>query len=195
MHVIRNVEGVNIDLNEFGTSEHVALNMLKDLYGSAKEVAKEVTKRAGDAIRSACDIDRVLRDPELLKYANGRVAELEDALRTIIAGCGNKDIRTILTNAGPYLFAFIYYPGMPLHSNGSERIIRSWVAVVRRANGPFPNWTAARNFSILQTFAATCIKNGLSAHDSILAMAENPDWGIFTACVPSPIFGKRKVAE
>ena len=47
MHAIRNAEGVNIDLNEFGTSEHVALNMLKDLYVSAKEVAKEVTKRAG----------------------------------------------------------------------------------------------------------------------------------------------------
>ena len=195
VHVIRNVEGVNIDLNEFGTSEHVALNMLKDLYVSAKEVAKEVTKRARGAIQSACDIDRVLRDPELLNYVNGRVVELEGALEVIIAGCGNNNIRTILQNAGPYLFAFIYYPGMPPHNNGSERIVRSWVAVVRRANGPLPNWTAARNFSILQTFAATCIKNGLSAHDSILAMAENPDWGIFTACVPPPIFGKRKVAE
>ena len=67
--------------------------------------------------------------------------------------------------------------------------------MVRRVNGPFPNWTAAKNFSILQTFAATCGKGGLSAHDSLLAMAENPDWGIFTACVPPPIFGKRKVAE
>ena len=67
--------------------------------------------------------------------------------------------------------------------------------MVRRANGPFPNWTAARNFSIPQTFAATCRKGGLSAHDSLLAMAENPDRGIFTACVPPSIFGKRKAAE
>ena len=176
VYVIRNVEGVNIDLNEFGTPEHAVPDMLRDLYGSAKEAAKDVTERAGGVIRSACDIDCVFRDPELLKYAGERVAELEGALEVIIAGCGNNNIRTILQNAGPYLFAFIYYPGMPPHNNGSERIVRSWVAVVRRANGPFPNWTAARNFSILQTFAATCRKNGLSAHDSILAMAENPDW-------------------
>lgn len=68
-------------------------------------------------------------------------------------------------------------------------------AVVRRANGPLPNWTTARNFSILQSFAATCRKNGLSAHDSLPVMAENPDRGIFTACVLSPIFGRRKAAE
>ena len=84
---------------------------------------------------------------------------------------------------------------MPPHNNGSERIVRSRVTVVRRANGPFPNWIAARNFSILQTFAAPCGKGGLSAHDSILAMAVNPDRGIFATCVPPPIFGKRKVAE
>ena len=45
--MIRNVEGVNIDMNEFGTPEHVAPGILRDLYGSAKEVAKEATKRAG----------------------------------------------------------------------------------------------------------------------------------------------------
>ena len=84
---------------------------------------------------------------------------------------------------------------MPPRNNGMEQIVCSWVAAVRRASGPFPNRTAARNFSILQTFAATRGKGRLSAHYSILAMAENPDWGIFTACVPPPIFGKRKVAE
>ena len=47
VHVIRNVEGANIDMNEFGTPEHVAPGILRDLYGSAKEVAKEATKRAG----------------------------------------------------------------------------------------------------------------------------------------------------
>ena len=52
VHVIRNVEGINIDLNEFGTPEHVALDMLRDLYGSAKEAAKDVTKMAGGVIRS-----------------------------------------------------------------------------------------------------------------------------------------------
>ena len=64
VRAIRNVEGVNVDLNEFGTPKHAAPGMLRDLYESAKEAAKEVTKRAGGAIRSACGIDRVFRDPE-----------------------------------------------------------------------------------------------------------------------------------
>ena len=84
---------------------------------------------------------------------------------------------------------------MPPHNNGSERTVRCRVAVVIGANGPFPSLTAARNFSTLQTFAATCGKGGLSAHDSLPAMAVNPDRGIFAACVPPPILGRRKAAE
>ena len=108
--------------------------------------------------------------------------------------CGNKEYvhKTIPTNAGPCPFAFVHYPGMPPRNNGTERIVRSWAAAVRRANGSFHNRTAAKNLSTLQTFAATCGKGGLSARDSILAMAENPDWGIFAACVPPPVFGRRK---
>ena len=45
---------------------------------------------------------------------------------------------------------------------------------------------------MLQTFVAACGKGGLSARDSILAMAGNPDWDIFAACVPPPILGRRK---
>ena len=47
MHAIRNAEGVNIDINELGAPEHVAPDMLRGLYDSAREVAKEATKRAG----------------------------------------------------------------------------------------------------------------------------------------------------
>ena len=47
VHAIRNAAGANIDLNGLGTPEHVAPGILRDLYGSAKEVAKETTKRAG----------------------------------------------------------------------------------------------------------------------------------------------------
>ena len=83
---------------------------------------------------------------------------------------------------------------MPPHNKDTERIVRSWVAAVRRANGQFHNRTAG-NFSMLQTLAATCGKGGLSARDSLPAMVENPDWGIFAACVPPPIFGRHMEAE
>ena len=72
MHAIRNAEGVNIDLNEFGMPEHVALDMLRDLYKSSKEAAKDVTKRAGGVMPVVSTA--FFRDPEILKYAGGRAA-------------------------------------------------------------------------------------------------------------------------
>ena len=148
-----------------------------------------MAERAGGELRSACEIDRVFRMPGVLEYADARIAELQEALQRIVSGCGNGRMATIVSNAAPYLFTFIRYPGMPPHTNGVERTIRSRVAVIRKANGPFPNRKAARNHSVLQTFAATCEKNGISAYDATLAMARDPNWSIFTAGIPPPILG------
>ena len=82
---------------------------------------------------------------------------------------------------------FIMYPGMPPHTCGVEGTIRRRIATIRKANGPFPNWTAARNYSALQTFAATCERHGIPPCEAIRAMSEDPDWSLFTARVPPPI--------
>ena len=186
IHPIRNVEAVAMGPG-LGTPEHAALEMLRGVYKAAKAAGAGVAERAGGEIRSACEIDRVSRMPGVLEYADARVAELRGALQRIASGCGNAKIATIISNAAPYLLTFIKYSGMPPHTNGIEQTIRRRVAVIRKANGPFPNWKAAQNYSVLQTFSATCEKNGISAYGATLAMAGDPDWGVFTAGIPPPI--------
>ena len=188
IHPIRNMEEVAMGAG-LATPEHAALETFRGVYEAAKGAGAEVAERAGGELRSACEIDRVFRMPGALEYADARMAELQETLQRIVSGCGNGRMTTIVSNAAPHLFTFIRYPGIPPHTNGVERTIRSRVAVIRKANGPFPNRKAARNYSVLQTFAATCEKNGISAYDATLAMARDPDWSIFTAGIPPPILG------
>ena len=84
------------------------------------------------------------------------------------------------------MFAAVRIPGMPLHSNGTERTIRDMLVVDRR-RVRFPDWRAARNFSVLRTFAATCEKNGISAYQATVRMVQDHAWDIFTDGISPPI--------
>ena len=92
-------------------------------------------------------------------------------------------VSTTLSNATPHMFSAIRIPGMPLHNNDTERTIRDLLVVDRR-RVRFPSWRAARNFSILRTFAATCEKNGTFAYQTTIRMARDPAWDIFTDGIP-----------
>ena len=96
-------------------------------------------------------------------------------------------VTTTISNALTNMFAAIWIPGMPLHNNAAERAIRDLVVDRRRVR--FPNWRAARNFSILRTFAATCEKNGISAYRATIRMARDSTRSIFADGIPPPIFG------
>ena len=77
---------------------------------------------------------------------------------------------------------------MSLENNGTERTIRDKLVIDRR-RAIFPNWRAARNFSILRTFAATCEKNGISAYQAHQQDGARPPRDIFTDGIPPPISG------
>ena len=145
---------------------------------------------AGGELACACDIDRVTNNPELLAHAQARTAGLDGMLKKIVNACGSKSIATTISNAAPELFTFILYPGMPPHTNGVELAIRHHIVSGRKKNGPFPNWMATNNFSTVRTFTATCEQQGLSVHDTIISMADDPDWDIFASGVPPPIFAR-----
>ena len=57
---------------------------------------------------------------------------------------------------------FVKRPGTPGTNNGTEGAIRWHVIRPRHVFGSLPNWRAARNYHVIQTFAATCRKNGVS---------------------------------
>ena len=186
VHVLRNVEDVAMR-NGVGSIEQSAHEVLLDLYESAKNAASIVRWMVGGDLTSACQIDLVSKTPHIRRYVDARMAEFDIVLERIVATCDSRDIATIVSNAASELFSFIKYPGMPPHNNGCERIIRRRVVMPRRQKGPFPNETAASNYSAYQTFAATCDKQNISVHDAVLGVAGNPFWDMFSSGVGPPI--------
>ena len=103
-------------------------------------------------------------------------------------------VAATLNNAFSDFVNALRYPGMPLHNNGTELIICRYVIAGRRSKGPFPNWRAAYN-STLQSFAATCEKNGVTSYRAALEMARDPSWDIFASGVPPPILAGGAAAD
>ena len=167
VHVLRNVEDVAMKKG-IGSPEQTAHEVLLDLYKSAKSAASIVRWLTGGNLKSACQIDLVSQMPHVRQYADARIAEFNIVLEKIVSACNNVDVATIISNAAPELFTFIKYPGMPPHNNYCEKIIRRRVVMPRRQKGPFPNGTAASNYSAYQTFAATCEKQNISVHEAVL---------------------------
>ena len=187
VHVLRNVEDVAMKKG-IGSPEQTAHEVLLDLYKSAKSAASIVRWLTGGNLKSACQIDLVSQMPHVRQYVNARIAEFNIVLEKIVAACNNEDIATIISNAAPELFTFIRYPGMPPHNNDCEKIIRRRVVMPRRQKGPFPNGTAASNYSAYQTFAATCEKQNISVHEAVLGMVDDPFWDMFSTGIGPPIF-------
>ena len=166
--------------------EYLRYLMFQKIYHDAKEIAAEVTRRAGGPIRSACDIGIIRRIPELYGFVEAGIARFTDRLQAITDSFEPDGATTTLKGAIRDCFTAIRYPGLALHNNVTEQTIRDKVIPPRRRSS-FPNWKAADNFSILRTFSATCKKNGASVRDTILAMANDPSWGLFTLGIPPPI--------
>ena len=191
IHVNRKVEDAAMTKG-IDSDECVRYMMMLEIYHDSKEAAAKITEMAGGPIKEAYDLDIVNRTPDLLKIANEMTAKLENRIN-MAANMMDDSAATTIKNAASNLCTSIKYPGAPLHTNNVERIIRTHVvARNRRPKGPFPNWRAAYKFSILQTFAATCAKNGISVYAATIQMAKNHTWDMFTSGIPPPIISSRQ---
>ena len=83
---------------------------------------------------------------------------------------------------------FVKRPCTPGINNSTEGAIRWHVIRPRHVFGTLPNRRAARNFGIIQTFAAACCKNGVSPYHAVLARGRDPNWDIFMFKAHPPIF-------
>ena len=75
----------------------------------------------------------------------------------------------------PRALTFIKAPGMSGTNNDNTEGTVRWYTV--RPPNMFvvlPNWRAARNFSMIQTFVATCRKNGISPYHAVLKRWNDP---------------------
>ena len=186
IHILRKSEHYAMKWG-LDSDEHLRHKMLKALYCDIKEAAKEIVRRAGGPVRCASGLDIVSRVPGLFAFVEDQIAQFSGRLRMIIESFPADGVATTLNNAFSDFVNALRYPGMPLHNNDTELIIRRYVIAGRRSKGPFPNWRAAYNFSILQSFAATCEKNGVTSYRATLEMARDPSWDIFASGVPPPI--------
>ena len=185
VHVTRKSESLAIK-HGHGSPQHVRHRMLLEVYKDAKKAAILITAAAGGPIRCASNLDVTSKVPGLAETINQHIASLTDRVRMIIDSFQRDSLTTTLENALDNLFTGLRYPGMPLHNNSTELLIRRYI-IPSRHRAPHPNKAAARNFSTHQTFMATCRKNGVSPREAVLAMARDPCWDIFSSGIPPPI--------
>ena len=187
IHLLRASEDSSMG-GGLGSPQYDRHQMLLAVYRDAKLAREKVEQMAGGPLRCASQLGLIGRVPGLSAFADGRIKWLAGRVRRIVGSFPADSAATALSNAAGRMFEAVRFPGMPLHNNGAELTIRDSVVVERR-RVRFPDWRAARNFSVLRTFAATCEKNGLSAYQATIRMAQDPFWGIFTDGIPPPVFG------
>ena len=184
VHISRKVEDAAID-NEFDSPECTRHILLSEIFVDAKASAKSFTAYAGGPMQSACDLN-IIKEKGLDQSVQQTIAQLL-AKYDKVSNMIEDTAATTLKNARENVFTGIKYPGVPLHNNDTEHNVRDVLVSKSKRKGPFPNWTAARNFGRLQTFFRTCRKNGTSAYDAIIKMSADKAWDIFTSGIPPPI--------
>ncbi len=148
--------------------------MTKALYHDTKLTYKQVERLAGGPVRCASQLGIIARIPGLAGFVDARIDQLTGRVRMIIGSFPADSVTTIIiSNALPNMFTAPRVLGMSYYNNYTERSVHDLLAVDRR-RVIFPNWRAARNFTILRTFAATCEKNGISAYQATIRMACDP---------------------
>ena len=174
--------------NGIGSPEYDRYIMILELYGRLKKLAERVAERVGTpdnaAEMAACqhEIKKIWKEfePEHNAILNG--------LHALIDDLGDQDPVTYLKNMMPRIMAAVKCPGAPPHNNPPEQSVRWNVVRTRHISGALPNWRAARNYGTIQTFSATCRKKGTTVYRAVQEMLKTPDWNVFTAGVPPPIF-------
>jgi transposase len=98
-----------------------------------------------------------------LRSATGRVeAELDRMLDRHYRNPANRRLARHLEHERPWLFAFLYCPGLDATNNAAERAIRGMV-IARKVWGGNRSWEGARTQQILVSVLRTCWQQGKDA--------------------------------
>lgn len=171
-----------------GSPEHDRYIVIKAQYKRSKNLAEHVSNRLGiptnAAEMAACQYELEKTwdefEPEYL--------HIMACLKALVKDLDGQDPGGYLERMLPRSLTFTTHPGVPCTNNYTEGSVRWNVIRPRNVFGALPNWRAACNFAITQTFAATCRKNGTSPYHAVLSRCKDPIWDVFTSCVPPPTF-------
>jgi transposase len=109
-----------------------------------------------------------------LRSATGRVeAKLAQMLEKPYRHPANQRLARHLEHERPWLFTFLYCPGLDGTNNAAERAIRGMV-IARKVWGGSRTWEGARTQQILVSVLRTCWQQGKDAFGRILSLLRTP---------------------
>jgi hypothetical protein len=109
-----------------------------------------------------------------LRSATGRVeAKLDRMLETNYRNPANRRLARHLKHERPWLFTFLYCPGLDATNNAAERAIRGMV-IARKVWGGNRSWEGARTQQILVSVLRTCWQQGKDAFVRMVSLLRAP---------------------
>jgi transposase len=119
--------------------------------------------------------------------ATGRVmAKLDRMLDIVDQNPANQRLARHLDHERPWMFTFLYCPGLDATNNTAERAIRGMV-IARKVWGGNRTWQGARTQQILVSVLRTCWQQGKDAYTRMVSLLRAPQsQGLTLDIVPDP---------
>jgi transposase len=106
--------------------------------------------------------------------ATGRVmAKLDRMLDTVDQNPANQRLARHLNHERPWMFTFLYCPGLDATNNAAERAIRGMV-IARKVWGGNRTWEGARTQQVLVSVLRTCWQQGKDAFARVVWLLRAP---------------------
>ena len=186
-HLIRRFRKIAMDCG-VGSPEYDRYVVIRALYRRAQDLAARVAASLGVPSNAAEMAARRHRLEGIWHMFEPEYHSIMDGLLALVKDLDGREPGRYLEKMLRRSLTFVTRPGTPGTNNVSEGAIR-WHAIrPRHVFGALPNWRAARNFGTIQTFAATCRKNGASPYHAVLARGRDHGWNVFASGAHPPIF-------
>jgi transposase len=119
--------------------------------------------------------------------ATGRMmAKLDRMLDRVDQNPANQRLARHLDHEWPWMFTFLYCPGLDATNNAAERAIRGMV-IARKVWGGSRTWQGARTQQILVSVLRTCWQQGKDAYIRMVSLLHTPQsQGLTLDIVPDP---------
>ena len=118
-----------------------------------------------------------------LRSATGRLeAQLDRLLEKSYRHPANRRLAQHLQHERPYLFTFLYCPGLDATNHEAERAIR-WMVIARKVWGGNRTWEGAWTQQVLVSVLRTCWQQGKDAFTRLVGLLHAPG-GVVLDIVP-----------
>ncbi len=116
--------------------------------------------------------------------AIGRLeAKMDRMLEAQHRNRGNQRLQRHLEHERPWLFSFLYCPGLDATNNAGERAIR-WMVIARKVWGGNRTWEGARTQQVLVSVLRTCWQQGKDAFPRLVSLLRDPQKSTILDIVP-----------